>query len=85
MQALKKELGMLVPSMRIFLDVENLTSVADLEALIDHSEVILLFLSAGYFSRWNCLREVRQTLMAKKETILLREVAQMHGEWAPSV
>jgi hypothetical protein len=79
MQALKKELSLLVPSLRIFLDIENLTAINDLEALIDKSEVVLIFLSAGYFARWNCLREARQTLVAKKATILLREVAFMHG------
>jgi hypothetical protein len=97
MQALKKELGLLVPSLKVFLvsgigrdanvkltlfvaqDVENLTSIADLEALIGNSEVVLIFLSAGYFSRWNCLREARETLVAKKDLILMREVAVMHG------
>jgi hypothetical protein len=79
MQALKKELSLLVPSLRIFLDIENLTAINDLEALIDKSEVVLIFLSAGYFARWNCLREARQTLVAKKPTIFLREVAFMHG------
>jgi hypothetical protein len=79
MQALKKELSLLVPSLKIFLDVENLTNLGDLEALIENSEVVLIFLSTGYFSRWNCLREARETLVAKKEVILLREIAQMHG------
>jgi hypothetical protein len=79
MQALKKELSLLVPSLKIFLDIENLTAINDLEAIIDKSEVILIFLSTGYFSRWNCLREARQTLVAKKPTILLREIALMHG------
>ena len=79
MQALKKELSLLVPSLKIFLDVENLTNLGDLEALIKNSEVVMIFLSSGYFSRWNCLREARETLVAKKEVILLREIAQMHG------
>jgi hypothetical protein len=60
-------------------DVENLTSIADLEALIGDSEVVLIFLSAGYFSRWNCLREAREALVAQKDLILMREVAVMHG------
>jgi hypothetical protein len=64
---------------KVFLDVENLTNVANLEAIVDNSEVVLMFLSAGYFSRWNCLREVRQALVAQKEIITMREVAVMHG------
>ena len=79
MQALKKELALLVPSLSVFLDVENLTDLGDLEGLIESSEVVLIFLSSGYFSRWNCLREARQTLVAEKEVIVLREVAKMHG------
>ena len=79
MQALKKELGLLVPTMKCFLDVENLASIGDLEALIDNSESVLAFLSTGYVSRWNCLREARQALVAKKNMILLRETQAMHG------
>ena len=51
MQALKKELQLLVPSMRVFLDVENLSSISALEDLITRSETVLVFLSTGYFAR----------------------------------
>jgi hypothetical protein len=64
---------------KIAQDVENLNSIADLEALISASEVVLVFLSAGYFSRWNCLREAREALVTQKDLILMREVASMHG------
>ena len=59
--------------------MENLSNVAGLETLVEKSEVILIFLSAGYFSRWNCLREARQAIVAKKEMVLMREVASIHG------
>ena len=52
MQALKKELQLLVPSMQVFLDVENLTSIGALEDLISRSETVLVFLSTGYFARY---------------------------------
>ena len=52
MQALKKELQLLVPSMQVFLDVENLTSIGALEDLIARSETVLVFLSTGYFARY---------------------------------
>ena len=80
MQALKKELGLLVPSLKVFLDVENLESIAELELLVGNAEVILVFLSEGYFARWNCLREARQALVSRKEMILMREVAAIHGK-----
>ena len=51
MQALKKELQLLVPSLQVFLDVENLTSIGALEDLIASSDTILVFLSTGYFAR----------------------------------
>jgi hypothetical protein len=51
MQALKKELQLLVPSMQVFLDVENLDSISALEDLITKSETVLVFLSTGYFAR----------------------------------
>ena len=57
--SIKKELQLLVPSVKIWLDVENLQNVADLEANISSSDMTLMFLSRGYFSSWNCLREVR--------------------------
>jgi hypothetical protein len=57
--SIKKELQLLVPSVKIWLDVENLQNVADLEANISSSDMTLMFLSGGYFSSWNCLREVR--------------------------
>jgi hypothetical protein len=47
MQALKKELQLLVPSMQVFLDVENLTNIGALEQLIEHSDSVLIFLSTG--------------------------------------
>jgi hypothetical protein len=79
MQALKKELQLLVPSMKLFLDVENLTNIGALEQLIESSDSVLVFLSAGYFERWNCLREVNEAIAQEKDIILLRESAKMHG------
>ena len=52
MQALKKELQLLVPSLQTFLDVENLKSIASLEDLITRSETVVVFLSTGYFARY---------------------------------
>ena len=49
MQALKKELLLLVPSMEVFLDVENLTSIGDLEQLVAKSDSVLIFLSRGWW------------------------------------
>ena len=32
-----------------------------------------------FFDRWNCLREVHESLLRRKDIILMREVAEMHG------
>jgi hypothetical protein len=61
--SIKKELTLLVPSIRIFLDIENLTDIGSLERNIEGSDMMLMFLSRGYFGSWNCLREVRHALM----------------------
>jgi hypothetical protein len=61
--AIKKELVLLVPSIRIFLDIENLKDIGGLEKNIEGSDMTLMFLSRGYFASWNCLREVRHALM----------------------
>jgi hypothetical protein len=57
--SIKKELLLIVPSLQIWLDVENLTNVDDLESCITNIDTTLMFLSAGYFKSWNCLRETR--------------------------
>jgi hypothetical protein len=61
--AIKKELQLLVPSIRVFLDIENLTDIGGLEKNIEGSDMTLMFLSRGYFGSWNCLREVRHAMM----------------------
>ena len=48
MQALKKELALLVPSLKVFLDVDDLVDIGSLEKLIEGSDVTLFFLSKGY-------------------------------------
>jgi hypothetical protein len=57
--AIKKELLLLVPSLKIWLDVENLQDISKLEDNITSIDKMLLFMSKGYFKSWNCLREVR--------------------------
>jgi hypothetical protein len=47
-QAIKKELVLLVPSLKVFLDVDDLVDIGSLEKLIEGSDVTLFFLSKGY-------------------------------------
>jgi hypothetical protein len=58
--SIKKELLLIVPTLKIWLDVENLANIAGLEDNITNIDMTLLYMSKGYFKSWNCLREVRQ-------------------------
>ena len=62
MLAVKKELQLLVPGIRIFLDIEDLAGVGGLESEIEGTDMHLIFLSRGYFSSFNCRREVRHAV-----------------------
>ena len=72
-QALKKELSLIVPSMSIFLDCEDLDDIGGLEGLIERADMTLVFLSEGYYSSWNALREMRHALLVNSA-----------GEWGNS-
>eukprot|EP00966_Prymnesium_polylepis_P178652 4137199-Prymnesium_polylepis.1 len=44
---IKRQLQLLLPGVQIFLDVDNLQNISDLEENVQHSAVILLFMSTG--------------------------------------
>jgi hypothetical protein len=46
---IKRQLQLLLPSLSIFLDVDDLADIGELESYISQSAVVLLFLSRGYF------------------------------------
>ena len=57
---IKRQLQLLVPNMCIFLDVDNLESIDELEAYVEASAMLLVLLgSPKYFYSANCLRELR--------------------------
>ena len=71
--AIKRQLYLLVPSISIFLDVDDLEEISALERYIDETAVILIFLSKGYFRSKNCLREVVATVKKRKPVVLVWE------------
>ena len=73
MAVLKRQLLLMVPGISVFLDVDDLTDIGELEAYVEASATMLLFLSRGYFHSRNCMREVRHTLIAKKHFVLLHD------------
>ena len=50
---IKQRLGDMVQGIKIFLDVDDLEDIGDLEGYITRSEVVLVYLSAGYTSSKN--------------------------------
>ena len=56
---IKRQLQRLLPGVRVFLDVDDLDDIADLEAHIQASAAALVYLgSVSYFGSPNCMREV---------------------------
>jgi hypothetical protein len=76
---IKRQLLQLLPSPRIFLDVDDLEHFDELESHIRESAVMLLFLSRGYFYSRACLMEVRVALALNKPLVLVHEADTKHG------
>jgi hypothetical protein len=56
---LKRQLQLLLPGVRVFLDVDDLVSIDELEAYMEASAASLILLGSDlYFRSANCLREV---------------------------
>jgi hypothetical protein len=56
---IKRQLQRLLPAIRVFLDVDDLENIGDLEKYVDQSAVILIFLSKGYFKSKNWCVQIR--------------------------
>ena len=76
---IKRQLIMLCPLVKIFLDVDDLQSIDELEHYVDQSALIICVLSKGYFLSANCMREVRHGLKRRKCLALLHESDPTHG------
>ena len=70
---IKRQTQLLLPYASIFLDVDDLKSIDELEEYIEESSTILMFMTLGYFTSKNCLREVHATLDQEKPYVLVRE------------
>ena len=73
MRIIKQRLLEMCPNLSIFLDVDDLKEIGDLEAYIDHTHSVLIFCSSGYFSSQNCMRELVQSVYRNKPIITLLE------------
>ena len=70
---IKRQICALLPTARVFLDVDDLVEIGDLENYVRSTSCMLLFLSKGYFKSRNCLREIRSTVVEEKPFVLVHE------------
>ena len=88
-RALKSQLTALVPDVRCFLDVDDLTDIGSLEELVDATDTIIVFLAGAfdadgsarsdYMRSANCVRELRTAVAKARPMIFVLETDPQHG------
>ena len=73
----------MVPDFHIFLDLDDLQRIADLELYISRSHQVLVFVSAGYAQSLNAMRELRYSVEQGKAIIALLEPEAKRGGLTP--
>ena len=68
-----------LPGARIFLDVDDLEDIGALEAYVEGSQAILIFLSRGYLTSKNCLRELDYAIAQRKPLVVVHEADPSKG------
>merc|ERR1719197_1738328 len=68
-----RRLQLLLPGVRIWLDVDNLEDVGRLEESVRDATTFLVFLSAGYFKSFNCRRGLYTALASNRPFIPIHE------------
>jgi len=76
---IKRKLQLMLNSCEIFLDVDNLDDISQLEYQLTSSQCFLIFLSSGYFFSPSCLREFDCALKHHKPFILVHEKDEAKG------
>ena len=74
-----RRLQLLIPGVRIWLDVDNLEDVSRLEESVADAMSFLVFLSAGYFRSFNCRRELYAALGSNRPFIPIFEADAAKG------
>ncbi|EOD07315.1 hypothetical protein EMIHUDRAFT_198748 [Emiliania huxleyi CCMP1516] len=74
-----RQLQLLLPGVRIWLDVDNLEDVGRLEESVADAMTFLVFLSAGYFKSFNCRRELYAALASNRPFIPIFEADAAKG------
>jgi len=75
---IKQRYREICPSMRVFLDVEDLATGSGTKE-VDHSLCILVFAMAVYFEKVNCVKELIRAIVRHKQITLLLPDSEVHG------
>ena len=79
MATVKRELQLLLNDVRVYLDVDELEELGQLDTCVKQTQSMLFFLSKGFFFSANCRKEVAATLSNGNPIILLRETDPNRG------
>ena len=79
MRIIKQRLLEMLPELQVFLDVDDLKEIGDLEGYIERSGTVLVYCSVGYFTSRNCMRELVTAALHSKPVIALIDPESVHG------
>jgi len=79
MRIVKTRLVEMVPDFRIFLDLDDLARIDDLEKYVEQSRKVLVFVSSGYAQSANAMRELHHSVKMGKGIIALLEPEAKRG------
>lgn len=76
---IKRQLQIMLPGVKIFLDVDDMEDTGEVEAYVKQSQCLLFFYSEGYFVSAACRREIRHSLAHQKPLVIVHEADDKHG------
>jgi len=79
MRIVKQRLLEMIPELHVFLDVDDLEEIGDLEAYVERTVTVLVYCSRGYFTSKNCMRELASSVAKKKPIIALIDLDESRG------
>ena len=77
--AIVRKLQLLLPGIKLWLDVDNLDNIGDLEINVGESNVFIIYYSDGYFTSQNCKRELFAAMKERKPVIVIYKVDNLDG------
>ena len=69
--AISRKLQLLLPGLKVWLDVDSLTDISLLEESVKSTAIFVLYYSEGYFKSTNCRREIYAAIKFSKPIILI--------------